>query len=44
MTDVLKVLNSSLEQWTKQAIESGWLPAALKFTVSDFESFRSSDP
>jgi len=28
MTDVLKVLNSSLEQWTKQAIESGWLPAA----------------
>ena len=27
MTDVLKVLTSSLEQWTEQAIASGWLPS-----------------
>ncbi len=27
MTDVLKVLTSSLEQWTQQAIASGWLPS-----------------
>jgi len=26
MTDVLKVLISSLEQWTEEAIASGWLP------------------
>lgn len=41
MTDVLKVLTSSLEQWTQQAIASGWLPSTA---LEQIDSRHSDTP